>query len=85
MAGPLQKQLNCLETRYNLTATCLTIVGLYVWKPFTILVILVLYIELQQLYHLNRRKDAGEIWGCRHMVEARHGRMEFFFMLLMLY
>ena len=28
---------------------------------------------LQMLHHLQRRKDAREIWGCRHMVEVRHG------------
>ena len=28
---------------------------------------------LQNLHHLNRRKESDEIWGCRHMVEARHG------------
>ena len=25
------------------------------------------------MYSLRRRKETGEIWGCRHMVEARHG------------
>ena len=28
---------------------------------------------VQKVYSLRRRKEMGEIWGCRHMVEARHG------------
>ena len=28
---------------------------------------------VQMVHHLRRRKEMGEIWGCRHMVEARHG------------
>ena len=28
---------------------------------------------LQMLHHLRRRKEMKDIWGCRHMVEARHG------------
>ena len=30
---------------------------------------------LQMLHHLQRRRDLKEIWGCRHMVEVRHGEM----------
>lgn len=28
---------------------------------------------VQKVHSLRRRKEMGEIWGCRHMVEARHG------------
>ena len=33
------------------------------------------YQSLQMLHHLQRRRDTKEIWGCRHMVEVRHGEM----------
>ena len=32
-----------------------------------------MYCLLQMLHHLQRRRDIREIWGCRHMVEVRHG------------
>lgn len=29
----------------------------------------------QMIHHLQRRRDTDEIWGCRHIIEANHGRM----------
>ena len=32
----------------------------------------------QMMHHLQRRKDNQEIWGCRHVVEARFGMIGFY-------
>ena len=31
-------------------------------------------LSIQMMHHLQRRKDNQEIWGCRHIVEARFGK-----------
>lgn len=34
--------------------------------------------DMQKVHSLKRRREVKEIWGCRHMVEARHGRLDIY-------